>query len=108
MNLDEAAIAHPLRVEDVIRPMERSLADFSNGKVVQPVRQIDPCRRAWGLLGLMLIPKEADPLRPDQGRGLRRNEPVALPVKSCVDTPRSGQEGASFNRSRQGSTRSGE
>jgi hypothetical protein len=48
MNLDEAAIGCPLRVEDVIRLMERSLADFSNGKVVQPVRQIVPVAEHGG------------------------------------------------------------
>ncbi len=53
MNLDEAAISRLLRVEDVIPVMERALADFSSGKVVQPLRQIVPIAEHGGLLGLM-------------------------------------------------------
>ena len=53
MNLDEAAVGRLLRVEDVIPAMERALADFSNGKVVQPLRQIGPVAEYGGFLGLM-------------------------------------------------------
>ena len=53
MNLDEAAVGRLLRVEDVIPAMERALADFSNGKVVQPLRQIVPVAEHGGILGLM-------------------------------------------------------
>jgi alanine dehydrogenase len=53
MNLDEAAVGRLLRVEDVIPVMERALADFSSGKVVQPLRQIVPIAEHGGLLGVM-------------------------------------------------------
>jgi alanine dehydrogenase len=42
MDLDEAAVGGLLRMEDLIPVMEHALADFSNGKVVQPVRTIVP------------------------------------------------------------------
>lgn len=53
MDLDEAAVGRLLRVEDVIPEMERALADFSSGKVVQPLRQIVPVAEHGGFLGLM-------------------------------------------------------
>jgi ornithine cyclodeaminase/alanine dehydrogenase-like protein (mu-crystallin family) len=53
MDLDEAAIRRLLRMEDVIPAMERALADFSNGTVVQPLRQIVPIADHGGLLGVM-------------------------------------------------------
>jgi alanine dehydrogenase len=53
MDLDEAAVGRLLRVEDVIPAMERALADFSSGKVVQPLRQIVPVAEHGGFLGLM-------------------------------------------------------
>src|SRR5215203_5983565 len=53
MNLDETAVAHLLRMEEVIPAMGRALADFSNGKVVQPVRTILPVAEHQGFLGLM-------------------------------------------------------
>jgi len=53
MDLDEAAVGRLLRVEDVIPAMEHALADFSSGKVVQPLRQIVPVAEHGGLLGLM-------------------------------------------------------
>jgi alanine dehydrogenase len=53
MNLDENAVGRLLRVEDVIPAMERALADFSSGKVVQPLRQIVPVADHGGFLGLM-------------------------------------------------------
>jgi alanine dehydrogenase len=53
MGLDEAAVGRLLRVEDVIPAMEHALADFSSGKVVQPLRQIVPVAEHGGLLGLM-------------------------------------------------------
>lgn len=53
MNLDEAAVGRLLRMEEVIPAMERALADFSNGKVVQPVRHIVPVAEHAGFLGVM-------------------------------------------------------
>jgi thiomorpholine-carboxylate dehydrogenase len=53
MNLDETAVRRLLRMEDVIPAMERALADFSSGKVVQPVRTILPVAEYQGFLGLM-------------------------------------------------------
>jgi alanine dehydrogenase len=53
MNLDEAAVGRLLRMEEVIPAMERALADFSSGKVVQPVRTMLPVEEHKGFLGLM-------------------------------------------------------
>jgi alanine dehydrogenase len=53
MNLDEAAVGRLLRMEEVIPAMERALADFSGGKVVQPVRTMLPVEEHEGFLGLM-------------------------------------------------------
>jgi alanine dehydrogenase len=53
MNLDEAAVSRLLRMEEVIPTMERALADFSSGKVVQPTRVMVPVAEHQGFLGLM-------------------------------------------------------
>src|SRR5919205_1982321 len=53
MNLDEPAVSHLLRMEEVIPAMERALSDFSNGKVVQPTRVMVPVAEHQGFLGLM-------------------------------------------------------
>jgi alanine dehydrogenase len=53
MNLDEAQVQALLRMEDVIPAMEQALADFSSGKVVQPVRTVVPVAEAGGFLGVM-------------------------------------------------------
>ena len=53
MNLDEAAVNRLLRMEDVIPAMERALADFSSGEVVQPVRTILPVADHEGFFALM-------------------------------------------------------
>src|ERR671920_58239 len=53
MNLDEAAVSHLLRMEQVIPAMERALADFSSGKVVQPMRVMVPVAEHQGFPGLM-------------------------------------------------------
>lgn len=53
MNLDEAQVRALLHMEDVIAAMEQALADFSSGKVVQPVRSIVPVKESGGFLGLM-------------------------------------------------------
>jgi alanine dehydrogenase len=53
MNLDETAVGHLLRMEDAIPTMERALADFSSGKVVQPMRVMVPVAEHQGFLGLM-------------------------------------------------------
>jgi len=53
MNLDESAVGRLLRMEEVIPAMERALADFSSGKVVQPVRTMLPVDEHQGFLGLM-------------------------------------------------------
>jgi ornithine cyclodeaminase/alanine dehydrogenase-like protein (mu-crystallin family) len=53
MNLDEAAVDRLLRMEDVIPTMERALADFSSGEVVQPVRTIVPVAEHEGFFALM-------------------------------------------------------
>jgi alanine dehydrogenase len=53
MDLDETAVRHLLRMEEVIHLMERALADFSSGKVVQPMRVMVPVAEHQGFLGLM-------------------------------------------------------
>src|SRR5215207_4991944 len=53
MNLDETAVSHLLRMDEVIPTMERALADFSSGKVVQPMRVMVPVTEHQGFLGLM-------------------------------------------------------
>src|SRR5215212_5471682 len=53
MNLDEAAVDRLLRMEELIPAMERALADFASGKVVQPVRTMLPVAEHKGFLGLM-------------------------------------------------------
>jgi len=53
MNLDESAVGRLLRMEEVIPAMERALADFSSGTVVQPVRTMLPVAEHQGFLGLM-------------------------------------------------------
>lgn len=53
MMLDEAAVRRLLRMEEVIPAMERALADFSSGEVVQPVRTVLPIADHGGFLGLM-------------------------------------------------------
>jgi len=51
--LDEDAIRPLLRMEELIPAMERALADFSSGRVQQPVRSIVPVREHGGFMGLM-------------------------------------------------------
>ena len=53
MNLDETAVGHLLRIQEVIPAMERALADFSSGRVVQPTRVMLPVAEHQGFLGLM-------------------------------------------------------
>ena len=53
MNLDEAAVDRLLRMEDVIPAMEKALADFSSGRVAQPVRTMLPVAEHQGFFGLM-------------------------------------------------------
>src|SRR5919202_885098 len=53
MNLDEAAVGRLLHVQEMIPKMERALADFSSGRVVQPTRVMLPVTEHQGFLGLM-------------------------------------------------------
>jgi alanine dehydrogenase len=53
MNLDEAAVGRLLHMQEVIPQMERALADFSSGRVVQPTRVMLPVAEHQGFLGLM-------------------------------------------------------
>lgn len=53
MNLDEADVERLLRMQEVIPAMEKALADFSSGKVVQPVRTMLSVAEHHGFLGLM-------------------------------------------------------
>ena len=51
--LDENAIRPLLKYEDLIPAMERALADFSAGRVTQPVRSIVPVAQYHGFMGVM-------------------------------------------------------
>jgi alanine dehydrogenase len=53
MNLDETAVSGLLRMQEVIPAMERALANFSSGMIVQPMRVMLPVAEHQGLLGLM-------------------------------------------------------
>jgi alanine dehydrogenase len=53
VNLDETAVGRLMRMEEVIPAMERALADYSSGAVVQPVRTVLPVAEHQGFLGLM-------------------------------------------------------
>jgi thiomorpholine-carboxylate dehydrogenase len=50
---DEAAVRRVLYYEDLIPALEKALADFSTGKVVQPVRSILPVADHHGFFGVM-------------------------------------------------------
>jgi len=51
--LSEEDVAGLLRMEELIPAMEQALADFSAGKVVQPLRAIVPVAAHGGFLGMM-------------------------------------------------------
>ena len=51
--LDENEVRAHLRMEDVIAAMEKALADFSTGKVTQPVRQVIAVDPPGGFYGIM-------------------------------------------------------
>lgn len=53
LDLDEAAVRRFLRLEEVIPAMERALAAFSSGEVVQPTRVMVPVAEHQGFLGVM-------------------------------------------------------
>jgi len=53
MVLDEAAVRRLLRMEELIPAMEQALADFSSGRVVQPVRLMVPIAEHGAFLGVM-------------------------------------------------------
>ncbi len=48
MNLDETAVGRLLHMQEVIPQMERALADFSSGRVVQPTRVMLPVAEHQG------------------------------------------------------------
>jgi ornithine cyclodeaminase/alanine dehydrogenase-like protein (mu-crystallin family) len=51
--LDEGQVRKHLRMADLIPAMEKALADFSAGKVSQPVRQVIPVDPPGGFYGIM-------------------------------------------------------
>ncbi len=53
MYIDESDVRRILKMEDLIPAMEKALADFSAGRVVQPVRQVIPVEKHKGFFGLM-------------------------------------------------------
>jgi hypothetical protein len=60
MNLQESTVGRLLRMEEVIAAMERALADFSSGTVVQPVRTMLPVAEHGG--SSASCPPTPDPL----------------------------------------------
>jgi alanine dehydrogenase len=53
MNLDEHAVSRLLTMQEAIDVVEQGLADFSAGKVAQPVRSMVPVAEHGGFLGVM-------------------------------------------------------
>lgn len=53
MILDDKAVREVLRMEDIIAALRPALAEFSAGKVVQPVRTVVPVAEHGGFLGVM-------------------------------------------------------
>lgn len=53
MTLDEDAVRHLLRMEDLIPAMAGALADLSSGKVVQPLRTVTPVADHQGFFAVM-------------------------------------------------------
>jgi ornithine cyclodeaminase/alanine dehydrogenase-like protein (mu-crystallin family) len=53
LDLDEEAVRHLLDLKELIPVMERALAEFSGGTVVQPTRVMHPVAEHQGFLGLM-------------------------------------------------------
>ncbi|MEA2598817.1 MAG: hypothetical protein QOF01_5286 [Thermomicrobiales bacterium] len=53
LDLDEEAVRHLLDLKELIPVMERALAEFSGGTVVQPTRVMLPVAEHQGFLGLM-------------------------------------------------------
>ena len=53
MFLDEDAVRELIRMDDVVQAMGPALADFSSGKVVQPVRTVVPITDHGGFLAVM-------------------------------------------------------
>lgn len=51
--LDENEVRRHLKMADLIPAMEKALADFSAGKVTQPVRQVIPVDPPGGFYGIM-------------------------------------------------------
>jgi ornithine cyclodeaminase/alanine dehydrogenase-like protein (mu-crystallin family) len=56
--LDEDQIAKVLRYETVIRAMEKALAHFSTGRVIQPVRNMIVIEEGKRHLGIMPVVAE--------------------------------------------------
>src|SRR4028118_1826389 len=81
MNLDEGAVGRLLRTEEVIPAMERALADFSSGTVVQPVRTMLPVTEHGGFLGLM-------PAYTGAALGEERRAGAARAAAGRADAPR--------------------
>ena len=84
MNLDENAVGRLLRMEEVIPAMERALAAFSSGKVVQPTRVMVPVAEH----GASSVSCRPTPARPSarswslSTRTTQRYPPTMLPSSS--------------------------
>src|SRR4051812_33476408 len=53
IHLDEEQVRKHLRMRDLIPAMEKALAEFSAGKVTQPVRSVIPVDPPGGFFGMM-------------------------------------------------------
>ncbi len=99
MNLDEAAVSRLLRMEEVIPVMERALADFSSGRVVQPMRVMVPVAEHQGFLGLMPAYYAADALGVKlvafypQNRGIPTHHATILLFKPETGEPLASMDG---------------
>lgn len=99
MNLDESAVGRLLRMEEVISAMERALADFSSGRVVQPTRVMVPIAEHEGFLGLMPAYYAGDALGVKlvtfypQNRGIPTHHATILLFKPETGEPLASMDG---------------
>ncbi len=92
--LDEQAVSRVLRLQDLIPAMERGLADFSTGRVQQPVRNIVSLPQHNGLMGLMpavygeIMGVKLVNVYPDNAtRGLATHQAIIAVFRSATGEP---------------------
>jgi thiomorpholine-carboxylate dehydrogenase len=98
--LDEAALRPLLSFAALIPAMERALADFSSGRVVQPVRGILSIREHHGFMGVMpavygdVMGAKLVTLYPDNGsRGLPTHQAVIALFRADTGEPLAMMDG---------------